>query len=79
MNEKENCRMEMFYSFLSGAITGLIIGFLYAPQSGKRTKQNISNFIEDIEGKGNDLIDKGKNLIEKGEEFIEKQKKILKC
>jgi len=60
-----------FDGFMFGAISGVILGVLFAPQSGEETRSKIKDFKEENE----DLIKKTKDnteqLIEKTKDAIE--------
>jgi gas vesicle protein len=60
--------------FLAGAAVGAAVALLYAPQSGKKTREFISNKAE--EGKDY-LVDRSKELREQAEEYVEKGKGIV--
>ncbi|OGS21306.1 MAG: hypothetical protein A2252_08570 [Elusimicrobia bacterium RIFOXYA2_FULL_39_19] len=73
MSEKSSA--ETVLVFLLGAAIGATMGILFAPKSGKETRQKIKTLMEDMEDKTQDWIDEGK---EKAEGFIAKAKeKIL--
>ncbi len=55
-----------FFSFLSGAAVGALIGILYAPDKGKNTRDKLSYRLEQYKDKLQELIDE---LIEGKEEI----------
>ena len=60
--------------FLAGAAVGATVALLYAPQSGKKTREYISNKAE--EGKDY-IVDRSKELREQAEEYVEKGKGMV--
>ncbi len=58
---------DSFYALLTGVIIGVTVGVLFAPKSGKETREDLKKF-------GNDLKEKGKHIIEDGKDFIEEGK-----
>lgn len=57
--------------FLTGAVIGATVAMLYAPKSGKATRQYISEKSRDTVG------DSGKNLIEAGKEMFERGRQLV--
>jgi gas vesicle protein len=71
--------------FLTGAIIGAAIAILYAPKSGKDTRQYISdksrealgdtgkNFLE----AGKDMFDRGRQLVDDAADLFERGRKLV--
>ena len=57
--------------FLVGAFIGLTIGILYAPSSGKETRQQLKEKAEEVKEKTEDIIEKARD---QAEEIINKAK-----
>ncbi len=53
---------------LLGFTTGLIVGILFAPDSGSATRKRITRAGKDIKDKFNDLID---GLVDSADEFAD--------
>ena len=66
---------KMFFSFLSGAVIGAGLAFLFAPQSGKETRRQIKDFSEKL---GNDVKQNVEKISEKAMDFIEGTKDTFK-
>jgi len=78
--------------FLIGGAVGAIAGLLFAPQSGKETREQIAKSSKDIydktetavrqiQSKADDIVsdiqDKGEDLLEKIQSTINKQKEAV--
>jgi gas vesicle protein len=63
-----------FIYFLAGVSVGALIGLLYAPQSGKETRDYLA---ERAEGGRDYLSRKGREFREQATEYVEKGKGIL--
>ncbi|MEO8590741.1 MAG: YtxH domain-containing protein [Flavobacteriales bacterium] len=48
------------FGFLAGAAVGAALGILFAPHSGKETRQRMANKAKDAKDDLDDLIDKGR-------------------
>jgi gas vesicle protein len=75
--------------FLTGAVIGATVAMLYAPKSGKDTRQVISDKTqkgkEAISGAGKDvadasreMFDRGRKLVEDAAELFERGRKLVK-
>lgn len=57
-------------AFLGGALVGGVIALLYAPQSGKETRGQIKDFVEDEADQVKDFVernyDKAKKAVNRG-------------
>jgi len=62
--------------FLAGLGIGALIGVLYAPKSGKETRDDLVNTAMDAKQKAAELVDKGRQQAEmyadRGKEYYEK-------
>ena len=58
--------------FLAGAILGATIAVLYAPKSGKDTRQFLTDKSRDSLGDtGKNLVDAGRDMFERGRQLVE--------
>jgi len=75
-------------SFLAGTVIGAGIALLYAPKTGKETRELLSDYGQDLKDKtahfpGNayesadGLVDRGRDLIDKGKDFIDRGKDFI--
>lgn len=73
-----NNNSKIVIAALGGAIIGAGIALLFAPASGKETRENIADSIEDAKDKVKDslasLKSKTEELIERGKEIVEDTK-----
>ena len=68
-----NCSTKMVY-FLGGLGIGAIMALLFAPQTGKQTRDMIAERAEE----GKDYVtSKGKEVVRQAEGMVEKGKEIL--
>jgi gas vesicle protein len=71
----------IFLSFLLGGIVGAGFALLFAPRSGRETRERIKVFTEDVKDKAKDYAEdvKGKvtSTVEKGKEFYGEKKSIV--
>lgn len=70
MAENNNKIGGILLAFVAGAIVGAAIALLYAPQSGKETRELLAK-------KASELKEATAEKIEKGKEFIRKKKAEL--
>jgi gas vesicle protein len=75
--------------FLTGAIIGATVAILYAPKSGKDTRQFISDKTQqgreavtetskDIADAGKEMFERGRKLVEDAAELFERGRKLVK-
>ena len=75
--------------FLTGAVIGAAIAVLYAPKSGKETRQLISDVTQrgkdavtegsrDVMDAGRDMFERGRKLVEDAAELFDRGRKLVK-
>ncbi len=70
----ENNDGAKFLYFLTGASIGALVGVLFAPHSGKRTRE----LIADQAGESREyLVRKGTELREQASDYVERKKEVL--
>jgi len=62
MSEKSSG--EAILGFLLGGLIGACLGILFAPRSGKETRQRLKVLAEDLEEKGQGWVEEGKDKVE---------------
>ncbi len=88
MSDRENSAMVGALMLVAGGIIGAGVALLYAPQSGKKTRRDISRYAKNVGEKAEEILDKGKDMaydakkellhaIEEGQVKLEKQRARL--
>jgi gas vesicle protein len=69
-------------SFMVGALTGAVLAILFAPRSGRETRELLGEKLREGAEQGRDLRDrvvaKGRRLVEDAEEFVDRQRDAVK-
>ncbi|MDH4233133.1 MAG: YtxH domain-containing protein [Nitrospirota bacterium] len=69
-------------SFLLGGVVGAGLALLFAPQSGRETRQKIREMADDVKEKTSDYVHEAKgkvsSLVEEGKGYYDEKKSILK-
>ncbi len=69
-------------SFMVGALTGAALAILFAPRSGKETRELLGEKLREGAERGRDLKDqvtaKGRHLVEGAGEYVDRQREVLK-
>jgi gas vesicle protein len=72
---------DVFMAFLLGGLVGAALGILYAPSSGKETRQKIKEKGDDLTDKFNtmseDVKNRARHMVAEGKEKIESSKERL--
>jgi len=63
-NMSERNSGETILAFILGGLIGATLGILFAPKSGKETRERLKVLAEDLSEKAGDLIDEGKDKVE---------------
>lgn len=67
--------------FILGGALGVSLAMLFAPESGRRTRERLRDFAADMRDKtvdlSEDLRDKAEDAVERGREAYEEKKTIL--
>jgi gas vesicle protein len=67
--------------FLAGAAIGATVALLFAPQSGRETRQLISRKATEgrdaLAGAGHDLADRGRELYDKGKRIADEAAELF--
>jgi gas vesicle protein len=75
--------------FLTGALIGATAALLYAPKSGKETRQYIADRTqqgrdavesasEDLVGAGKEMFDRGRKLVEDAADLFDRGRKLVR-
>ncbi len=67
--------------FILGGALGACLAFLYAPESGRRTRERLRDLAADVRDKtidfSDEIRDKAEDALERGREVYEEKKTIL--
>ena len=88
MSSENSSAGTVLLALVGGAILGAGIALLYAPQSGRRTRQKLRDLGEDAEEYAREVLEgaeegvekarqKGERLMQKGQDFVEDKKRQL--
>ncbi|HEV2352045.1 MAG TPA: YtxH domain-containing protein [Terriglobia bacterium] len=73
MSDNNNGATNLLF-FLAGASIGAVVALLYAPQSGKETREYIAERAEESRDY---LKERGKEIREQAEDYVEKSKDLV--
>jgi len=69
-------------SFLLGGVVGAGLALLFAPQSGRETRQKIKDLTDDVKDKTTEYVkqakEKATSIVDDGKEYYDEKKSILK-
>ncbi len=82
MSQQENSSTAgVLLSFVIGGLAGAALAILFAPRSGRETREMISDGVKDGLAKGrdlkNDVVTRSQHLKEEAVDFIEERKERL--
>jgi len=67
--------------FILGGVLGGCLALIFAPESGRRTRERLRDLAADVRDKtidlSEDIRDKAEDAVEKGREVFEEKKSIL--
>jgi gas vesicle protein len=68
-------------AFIMGGVLGGCLAMLFAPESGRRTRERLRDLAADVRDRtvdfSEDLRDKAEEALERGKELIEEKKTIV--
>jgi gas vesicle protein len=77
-DDRDSGASSVVLAFLLGGLTGAALALLYAPRSGRETREMLGEKIRESAEKGRELRDealaKGRELADDAAEYIERQK-----
>ncbi len=69
-------------SFMVGALTGAALAILFAPRSGRETRELLGEKLREGAERGRDLKDRmvarGREMVDEAEGFVDRQREVLK-
>ncbi len=72
----ERCSGSMLMAFLAGGMIGAGLALLYAPGSGRETRERITGLADDIRKKSETWTGEVKHKVE---DFIEEERSVLRA
>jgi len=81
MSEERSNVPGILLAFLLGGVVGAGLAFLFAPLSGKETRDRIKDLVEEVkekaEGAVEEIKDKVKETLDMGKKTLEEKKSIV--
>ncbi len=81
-DERNTGAAGVILSFLLGGLTGAALAILFAPRSGRETREYLGEKLREGADRGRELTDrvmsKGREVIEDAGQYVEKQREHLK-
>ena len=80
-DESDSSASSVILAFLLGGLTGAAVALLYAPRSGKETRDLLSERVRETAERGRDLKEqatsKGRALVDEAAQYVERQKQEI--
>jgi gas vesicle protein len=67
-NGRNGMMMPVGLSFLTGCLVGGAVGLLYAPQSGARTRRQLTNVVEDVKECAGEMVEDATGTVQRAVE-----------
>lgn len=71
----------VLFAFLLGGVTGAALALLYAPRSGRETREMLGEKLKEGAGRGRDLTEqakvKGKAFMDEAGEYVDRGREVL--
>jgi len=75
MSDDRSCSGGVLLAFIAGGMVGAGLALLYAPASGRETRERIGGLAEDIKKKSEDWSGDVKQKVER---FIDEERSVIK-
>ena len=80
-DEEGYCGGSLLFSFLLGGLVGAGVALLFAPKSGRETREKIKELAEDVKERAECYVDQAKgkvtSTVGKGKDFFMEKKSII--
>jgi gas vesicle protein len=81
MSDDRDSGGSAFMAFILGGLTGAALALLYAPRSGRETREMLNEKMREAEERGRDLRDqaraRGRALVDEANVYIDRQKEAV--
>jgi gas vesicle protein len=71
----------VFFAFLLGGLTGAALALLYAPRSGRETREMLNGKLKEGADRGRDLTEqakvRGKAFMDEAGEYVDRGREVL--
>jgi gas vesicle protein len=74
--DRKTCQGGTVLWFLAGAVAGVAIGLLYAPRSGRATRDAISGSGREWYGRSRDFYEKGRQIVDDAADLFERGRRM---
>src|SRR5262252_9367251 len=80
-DDRDSGACSVILAFLLGGLTGAALALLYAPRSGKETRDLLGERMRETAERGRELKDqaigRGRAMVEEAQQYVERQKQEL--
>src|SRR5437762_5020848 len=80
-DDRDSSAYSVILAFLLGGLTGAALALLYAPRSGKETRELLSEHVRKTAERGRELkeqaVGRGRALVDEATQYVERQKQEL--
>jgi gas vesicle protein len=80
-DDRDSGASSVILAFLLGGLTGAALALLYAPRSGKETRDLLGERMRETAERGRELRDqaigRGRALVDEAQQYVERQKQEL--
>ena len=81
MSDDRDSGGSAFMAFLLGGLTGAALALLYAPRSGRETRELLNEKMREAEERGRDLKDearaRGRALVDEASDYLDRQLEVV--
>jgi gas vesicle protein len=79
--DRDSGASSVILAFLLGGLTGAAVALLYAPRSGKETRDLLNERVRETADRGRELkeqaVGRGRALVDEASQYVERQKQEL--
>jgi gas vesicle protein len=79
--DRDSSASSVILAFLLGGLTGAAVALLYAPRSGKETRDLLSDRVRETADRGREIkeqaVGRGRALVDEAAQYVDRQKKEI--